>query len=466
LLTMTDLKHAFANAMTKVKGYINTHRLICSTDVVFEGLSDNDKFAVEMWYTGKEHTFHVTFSRHYLNNKREKAEKMFFRYITTSNPDGTFKNYTQVKDELRKLPFETHYDVTYQNDYLVTDVTEPFNGVVCEKCHRSFRYEPGAKIFDNVSRFMCTCGGSLVAVINGVKQVHANTEDRYTTCDPHQLDNFRNVDFSPLADFSKEVQAKVNAAVLETGKLNAKTIRPLVTAAVADGDVEMLKAIDATFPVLYAHIYRKLQPDVRKKLCMLALPSNSDVLRDETKTTVTTVAKAPQVAFNLFDNTPYADNGELVQKLAATFFDDDARADSKQVTVQVVHEQVETVRVWSPEFTQAVAAIFFNEAQREQSASQVVEVVADGSTDDAQVIPHDVDWLSVAKVFFGEVDAQPSSETVVVVQPSEPEQASTSVAAVDWDAVGHVFFDTTQPAVQQQTGVDWHRVASVFFNAA
>ncbi len=454
MLTMTDLKHAFANALTKVKGYINTHNLICSTDVEFEGLSDNEKMAVEMWYTGLERKFHVKFSKHYLDNKREKAEKMFFRYIAISNPDGTFKTYTQVKDELRKLPFETHYDVTYQNDYLVSDITKPFTGVVCENCHRAFPYDPGDKIFDNISRYMCECGGALSAVINGAKQVYANSEERYIKCDPKQLDHFRNVDFSPLQQFGAVIRDKVYAAIMETGKLNAKTIRPLVNAAVADGDAEMLRALDVTFPDLYASMYSKMSADMRRKICAVALPTTTELPPLQMAQQQTVLVATPSSS-DLYAGTQYADNGQLASQLTELFYDAAPSSRGAEVTVQVVHEQAEQARVWSDELIKQVTAVFFDE----HVAGEKPQVTP------AQV--DTVDWAAVTAAFY-DTSLDAPADTAA------EQHVDTPTDTVDWAAVTKAFYDETAvklaPAkavvVTTDDGVDWRAVANVFFEAA
>ncbi len=454
MLTMTDLKHAFANALTKVKGYINTHNLICSTDVMFEGLSDNDRQAVEMWYTGLERKFHVTFSKHYLDNKREKAEKMFFRYIAISNPDGTFKTYTQVKDELRKLPFETHYDVTYQNDYLVSDITKPFTGVVCENCHRAFPYDPDDKIFKNISKYMCECGGALSAVINGTKQIYANSEERYVKCDPKQLDHFRNVDFSPLQQFGNEIRERVYNAIMETGKLNAKTLRPLVNAAVAEGNADLLKALDVTFPDLYASMYSKMSADMRRKICAVALPTTTELPPMKIAQMQAPVMQQTAENADPYAGTPYADDGQLVGKLVELFYDTAPASRGAEVTVQVVHEQAEQARVWSDELIKTVTAAFFGETAENDKPQA-----------DAASPVDTVDWAAVTTTFF-----DTSLSTDVEQKPA----AEQPVETVDWAKVTKVFYDESLSVESKhearQTpaddGVNWQQVAEVFFNAA
>ena len=486
-LTAADLLRAFNTAMVKVKGYIGSHDLNCSTDVVFDGLSENTHFAVDMWFTGEDGKFHLEFSKHYLGNKREKIEKLFFRYIVTSNLDGTFKNYTQVKDELRKLPFETHYDVTYQNDYLNTDITTPFNGVICDKCHRAFRYDPGARIFSHLNRFMCVCGGSLTAIINGVKQVSANSVERYTVCDPKQLDKLRSVDFTPLKGFSAEVQLTIRNAINTAGRLNTRIMRSLILTAVNNGSAELLRALDAAFTTVYTHTYSKLSTDLRKRVYALAVPSTL------------TNANVKFGTSGTWADTRWADDGPLVTRLKELFFANVPTDDDVRMDVIVNTGAAPELAPWPRDVEALAMAAFFElsveDALAELAARDQRELAADGPTvDDVE----DARWRRVASVFFNEgapaadepcttsdetthvdktthVDegaqveetmctegivldngeAAQAEKTAPAAQVSGVDVPKADVPGVDWGQVARVFFSVEH---------DWEAITRVFFN--
>ena len=109
-----EIEMLFQAAMNEIKKYIKENSLDCSTKIIFDGFIDDLYSPIYLAYQKSKATFIVRFSSHYFNNDNAKIMNMFIRYIATTNKNNTFKQLDEVKLELKKLPFNTHYDVTFR----------------------------------------------------------------------------------------------------------------------------------------------------------------------------------------------------------------------------------------------------------------------------------------------------------------------------------------------------------------
>ena len=255
---LTRLGIIFNTALELVKEYVAEGKLDCSTDVTFAGLTDAEDLAVRLSRRGQR--FNIAFSKHFVDNRDEKIEKTFVRYIATTNIDGSFKPYEQVRACLHRLPFERHYDVTYQNDYLLSDDKSKLSGVICDKCGRAFRYKPGAPEFTKTNRLLCCCGGSLVTIINGVKRFTSNTIERYVSSNFTKNDQ-TTIDLNDFNRFGVDVRETVGQLLGGVTRPTARQLQPIVASLVASRDKQIILAFDDVYKLVCEAIYRQLSPE-------------------------------------------------------------------------------------------------------------------------------------------------------------------------------------------------------------
>ena len=177
-----EVEVLFNIALKQIKEYIHEYHLICSDKILFGGFIENVYEPITLIFKKSQDTFIIYFSSHFLNNDNEKILNTFIRYIVTTNPDGgpLFKHYLEIREELKKLPFDTHYDVSFRNNYLSSD-TEVLNGVICESCLRVYKCDPESDLFKNVQHYKCQCGphGKLSLIIDGKKQIDPKRMEFY-----------------------------------------------------------------------------------------------------------------------------------------------------------------------------------------------------------------------------------------------------------------------------------------------
>lgn len=205
-----EIEMLFHVAMNEIKKYIKENSLDCSTKIIFDGFIDDLYSPIYLAYQKSKAKFIIRFSSHYFNNDNTKIMNMFIRYIATTNKNNTFKQLDEVKLELKKLPFNTHYDVTFRNNYLESDA-EVLNGVICESCLRVYKCDVNDDLFKNVQNYKCQCtqdGGKLSLIINGKKQL-----------DGQRAIYYKNLS---LGDVTKITKARELKKLVDTKKMEEK----------------------------------------------------------------------------------------------------------------------------------------------------------------------------------------------------------------------------------------------------
>lgn len=211
-----EIKMLFYAALNKVKEYTNEFDLDCSTNVEFGGFIDELYTPVSLVFVKSKNMFIIYFSSHFTNNSNDKIMNMFIRYIITTNKDNTFKVVNEVKEEMKKLPFETHHDVAFRNNYLISD-SPVTNGVICESCLRIYRCSVDSDLFKHPENYRCQCsptGGKLALIINGKKQMDPKKMDFYQTL---TLDDVNKV------KKERETRQKISAALLTEDNFDLDT---------------------------------------------------------------------------------------------------------------------------------------------------------------------------------------------------------------------------------------------------
>ena len=176
-----EIEMLFQVAMNKVQKYIKENSLNCSTKIKFGGFIDDLYSPIYLAYQKSENTFIIMFSSHFFDNDNTKILNSLIRYIVTTNKNHSFKTLPEVKKELKKLPFDTHYDVSFRNNYLESD-SPVVNGVICESCLRVYKCSTEDDLFKNVQNYKCQCtpeGGKLSLIINGKKQLDDKRQSYY-----------------------------------------------------------------------------------------------------------------------------------------------------------------------------------------------------------------------------------------------------------------------------------------------
>ena len=190
-----EIEMLFYVAMNKINTHIKESNLNCSTNIMFGGFIDELYEPVRLIYKKSQNIFIIYFSSHFMHNDNDKILNVIIRYIITTNKNNTFKTIPEIREEMKKLPFDTHYDVAFRNNYLVSD-SPVTNGVICESCLRIYHCSTDSDMFKHVENYKCQCspdGGKLALIINGKKQM-----------DPKKMDFYKNLNLDDVNKAKKE----------------------------------------------------------------------------------------------------------------------------------------------------------------------------------------------------------------------------------------------------------------------
>lgn len=276
-----EIEMLFRAAMNKVQEHIKESNLDCSTNIVFGGFIDDLYMPVNLVYSKSKKSFIIRFSSHYIHNENTKIYNTFIRYIIATNKNNTFKSLPEIKQEMKKLPFDTHYDVAFRNNYLMSDFPVS-NGVICESCLRIYKVPTDSDMFQHVEKYKCQCspeGGKLALIINGKKQMDPEKMKLYE--DPtledvdkakkerelHQqaLASMLTEDDFDLDTFSEEGLEIVNKLIADNPKgINRKPINDAIAKHI--DEPEILAMLAQAFPHQYYNAYRYSGFDNQQKI--------------------------------------------------------------------------------------------------------------------------------------------------------------------------------------------------------
>ena len=266
----------FNLAMKAIADYKKQYDFHCSDNIVFGGMIDDVMTPVSIGLDNEK--FILYFSSHYLENSETKIINTLIRFITATNEDLSFKDNTQIRNELKKLPDDIHLESTFRNNYLACD--EPIkDAVVCNECLRIYRCDRDSDLFQNFNTYRCDCGGTLSIIEDGKKKIDVIKSNFYQEI---SLDNIKKSkrerkqresveallktedDFDPKF-FSVETLEFINKCIVETkNRISRKTIEEYCNAHF--NDKSAMNMLNEAFPRAYYNIYKYSKLSQQKQL--------------------------------------------------------------------------------------------------------------------------------------------------------------------------------------------------------
>lgn len=303
-LSEDDIVSCFNSAYKQMMKYKSKRGINISNEINYKGLNNNDKHCISIEYNKIKKHYDMYFSKHFIRNQKENVILCFERYmlVTNENPrdNNLFKKYNEIKNEMKKLPFETHLDRTYADHFLNTDVNFS-NALICDQCKQIFYCDENDKALYESKLYRCECGGNLSSIINNVKQISSERLNDYRTKKTDGSDEYFDNEYHSELSFDKEYflirmniedddefeenYEEFNEFIKNKKKVTISQMKEMIIEHVQQKNVMMLNMLNYAFKVVYSKAYKTLKSAIRIFLLDNAKPifGSIDVQKERNK---------------------------------------------------------------------------------------------------------------------------------------------------------------------------------------